>query len=213
MQAGGDDITEVGILFSDPVTEGPAIQETNLSQLYATILRQVKEVRNKAPTVLVLLTGYYNPIFTYGEDKAAQDVHEAGANGFLVVDLPPGEASRFREKCTNAGKTQWRVYGLSHVPPMALSTSLYRLSYLTSITDSFNYVIPPMGSTGSSVKGFVNSELPVIITHVCKHTSVPLAMVFGVATCLHFDAVVEVGADGIVIGSRIVSLIKEAPSD
>ncbi|KAI6111639.1 bifunctional tryptophan synthase TRP1 [Pisolithus croceorrhizus] len=179
MQAGGDDITEVGIPFSDPVAEGPAIQETNL------VIR------------------YYNPIFTYGEDKAAQDVHEAGANGFLVVDLPPGEASRFREKCTNAGKTQWRVYGLSHVPPTALSTSLYRLSYLTSITDSFNYVVPPTGSTGSSVKGFVNSELPVIITHARKHTSVPLAMVFGVATCLHFDAVVEVGADGVVIGSRI----------
>lgn len=153
----------------------------------------------------MLLTGYYDPILTYGEDKAAQDVHEAGANGLIMVDLPPGEAYGFCEKCANAS--------LSHVPPIAPSTSLYRLSYLTSIADSFIYVIPPMGSTGLSVKGFVNSELPVIITHARKHTSVPLAMVFGVATCLHFDAVVEVGADGVVIGSRIVSLIKEAPSD
>ncbi|KAI6130813.1 bifunctional tryptophan synthase TRP1 [Pisolithus croceorrhizus] len=203
MQAGGDDIIEVGAPFSDPVAEGPAIQEINLSKrntlcssskrsrLYATILRQVKEVRNKGLIVLVLLTGYYDPILTYGEDKAAQDVHEAGANGLIMVDLPPGEAYGFCEKCANAS--------LSHVPPIAPSTSLYRLSYLTSIADSFIYVIPPMGSTGLSVKGFVNSELPGIIARMREHTSISLAMVFGVATRLHFDAIVKAGVDGVVV--------------
>lgn len=139
----------------------------------------------------MLLTGYYDPILTYGEDKAAQDVHEAGANGLIMVDLPPGEAYGFCEKCANAS--------LSHVPPIAPSTSLYRLSYLTSIADSFIYVIPPMGSTGLSVKGFVNSELPGIIARMREHTSISLAMVFGVATRLHFDAIVKAGVDGVVV--------------
>ncbi|KAI6130828.1 tryptophan synthase beta subunit-like PLP-dependent enzyme [Pisolithus croceorrhizus] len=210
MQAGGADIIEVGVPFSDPIADGPAIQETNLIALqngvdYATILRQVKEARSKGLTVPVLLMGYYNPILAYGEDKAVQDAREAGANGFIMVDLPPEEASGFREKCTNVG--------LSYVPLVAPSTSLHRLPYLTSIADSFIYVVSRMGTTGSSVKGFVNSELPDIIARIRKHTSVPLAVGFGVATRLHFDAVVEAGADGVVVGSRIVSLIKQAPAD
>ncbi|KAI6020268.1 tryptophan synthase beta subunit-like PLP-dependent enzyme [Pisolithus microcarpus] len=210
MQAGGADIIEVGVPFSDPIADGPAIQETNLIALqngvdYATILRQVKEARSKGLTVPVLLMGYYNPILAYGEDKAVQDAREAGANGFIMVDLPPEEALGFREKCTNVG--------LSYVPLVAPSTSLHRLPYLTSIADSFIYVVSRMGTTGSSVKGFVNSELPDIIARIRKHTSVPLAVGFGVATRLHFDAVVEAGADGVVVGSRIVSLIKQAPAD
>ncbi|KAI5990670.1 tryptophan synthase alpha chain-domain-containing protein, partial [Pisolithus albus] len=85
MQAGGADIIEVGVPFSDPIADGPAIQETNLIALqngvdYAMILRQVKEARSKGLTVPVLLMGYYNPILAYGEDKAVQDAREAGAN-------------------------------------------------------------------------------------------------------------------------------------
>ncbi|KAI6095850.1 tryptophan synthase beta subunit-like PLP-dependent enzyme [Pisolithus sp. B1] len=191
MQAGGDDITKVGIPFSDPVAEGPAIQETNLMICYAALQNRASQRGSKqGPTVLVLLTGYYNPILTYGEDKATQDVHEAGANGFLMVDLPPGEASGFCEKCMNARFLQ-------------LHCSTYFLEFI--------YHSSQMGSTELSVKGFINSELPVIITHVHKHTSMPLAMVFGVAMCLHFDAIVEVRADGVVVRSHIVSLIKEAP--
>ncbi|KAI5994319.1 tryptophan synthase alpha chain-domain-containing protein [Pisolithus albus] len=109
MQAGGADIIEVGVPFSDPIADGPAIQETNLIALqngvdYAMILRQVKEARSKGLTVPVLLMGYYNPILAYGEDKAVQDAREAGANGFIMVDLPPEEALGFREKCTNVGR-------------------------------------------------------------------------------------------------------------
>ncbi|KAI6141833.1 tryptophan synthase beta subunit-like PLP-dependent enzyme [Pisolithus tinctorius] len=209
MQAGGADIIEVGVPFSDPIADGPAIQETNLVALqngvdYALILRQIKEARSKGLTAPVLLMGYYNPILAYGEDKAVQDARDAGANGYIMVDLPPEEASGFREKCTRAG--------LSYVPLVAPSTSLHRLPYLASIADSFIYVVSRMGTTGSSVKGFVNSELPDIIARIRKHTSVPLAVGFGVATRAHFDAVVEAGADGVVVGSRIVSLIKEAPA-
>ncbi|KIO11007.1 hypothetical protein M404DRAFT_20541 [Pisolithus tinctorius Marx 270] len=77
---------------------------------------------------------------------------------------------------------------------------------------SFIYVVSRMGSTGSSVQGFVNSEFPDIIARICKHAFIPLAVGFGVATQVHFDAVVEAGAHGVVVGSGIVYLIKEAPA-
>ncbi|KAI6143645.1 tryptophan synthase beta subunit-like PLP-dependent enzyme [Pisolithus tinctorius] len=99
--------------------------------------------------------------------------------------------------------------------------SLHRLPHLASVADSFIYVVSRVSSSFISVdgnhrlfhqNGFVNSELPDIIARICKHASVPLAVDFGIATCIHFDIVVEAGADGIVVGSRIVSLIKEAPA-
>ncbi|KAI6141850.1 tryptophan synthase alpha chain-domain-containing protein, partial [Pisolithus tinctorius] len=101
---------------------------------------------------------------------------------------------------------------LSYVPLIAPSTSLHRLPHLVSVADSFIYVVLRMETTGSSGKGFVNNKLPDIIARIRKHTSVRLAAGFGVATHVHFDAVVEAGTDGVFIGSRIVSLIRESPA-
>ncbi|KAI5998985.1 tryptophan synthase beta subunit-like PLP-dependent enzyme [Pisolithus orientalis] len=86
------------------------------------------------------------------------------------------------------------------------------MSFRVWLSSEYVYRIPQMGSTGSSVKGFVNSEFPDIIARICKHAFIPLAAGFGVATQVHFDAVVEAGAHGVVVGSRIASLIKEAPA-
>ncbi|KAI6026731.1 hypothetical protein PISMIDRAFT_676244 [Pisolithus microcarpus 441] len=122
-----------------------------------------------------------------------------------MVDLPPEEALGFRQKCTSVV--------LSYVPLAAPPTSLHRLPYLTSIADSLVYVVSPIGATGSSVKRFVNSEFPDIIVRIRKHTSALLALGFWVATRLHFDAVVEAEAHSVVVGSRIVSLIKQALAD
>ncbi|KAH0831418.1 bifunctional tryptophan synthase TRP1 [Lanmaoa asiatica] len=210
MQAGGADIIEVGVPFSDPIADGHAIQETNLVALkngvdYSLILSQVKAARDKGLTVPVILMGYYNPILAYGEDRAVQDARDSGANGFILVDLPPEEAFTFREKCMNAG--------LSYIPLIAPSTSLTRLPFLTSIADTFIYVVSRMGTTGSSVQGIVNTELPDIIARVRKHTTVPLAVGFGVATRAHFEAIVEAGADGVVVGSRFVTIMKQSPVD
>ena len=141
MQAGGADIIELGVPFSDPIADGPAIQETNTVCVllvsnrtpcidlfkialkndvdYATVLRILTQARQQGLTAPVILmgkslrrciisfssgplTGYYNPLLAYGEDKAILDAREAGANGFIMVDLPPEEAITFREKCTKA---------------------------------------------------------------------------------------------------------------
>ncbi|TFK89459.1 bifunctional tryptophan synthase TRP1 [Polyporus arcularius HHB13444] len=210
MQEGGADIIELGVPFSDPIADGPAIQETNVVALknnvdYVQCLGMVREARSKGLTVPVLLMGYYNPLIAYGEEKAIQDAAEAGANGYIVVDLPPEEAVAFRDKC--------RTANLSYVPLIAPSTSLSRIEFLASIADTFIYIVSKMGTTGSSVSGTMNSALPDLIARVRDYADVPLAVGFGVATREHFDLVADAGADGVVIGSRIISVIKCAAQD
>ncbi|KAI0332615.1 bifunctional tryptophan synthase TRP1 [Cubamyces sp. BRFM 1775] len=210
MQEGGSDIIELGVPFSDPMADGPVIQETNTVALrnnvdYVQCLGMLREARSKGLTAPVLLMGYYNPLLAYGEEKAIQDAAEAGANGFIIVDLPPEEAIAFRDKC--------RAANLSYVPLIAPSTSLHRIEFLASIADSFIYIVSKMGTTGSSVSGTMNSALPDLISRVRDYTDVPLAVGFGVATRAHFDPVADAGADGVVIGSRIIAVIKSAPQD
>ncbi|THU82881.1 bifunctional tryptophan synthase TRP1 [Dendrothele bispora CBS 962.96] len=208
MQNGGTDIVELGVPFSDPIADGPVIQESNAAALkndieYATVLGQLREARSQGLTIPVLLMGYYNPILAYGEDKAIQDASEAGANGFIMVDLPPEEALTFREKCTRMN--------ISYVPLIAPSTTLHRIKFLASIADSFIYVVSKMGTTGSSDKVAINAALPDIISRVREYATVPIAVGFGVANRGHFDYVADAGADGVVIGSRLVTVIKNAP--
>ncbi|EIN07200.1 bifunctional tryptophan synthase TRP1 [Punctularia strigosozonata HHB-11173 SS5] len=209
MQQGGADIIEMGIPFSDPIADGPVIQESNTVALqndvdYPQCLGMLREARSKGLTAPVLLMGYYNPLLAYGEEKAIHDAREAGASGFIMVDLPPEEAMVFREKCTKAG--------VSYVPLLAPSTTLPRIKFLASIADSFIYVVSKMGTTGStSDKNSVNSALPDLIARVRQYATVPLAVGFGVATREHFETVAAAGADAVVIGSRLVSVIKNSP--
>ena len=145
--------------------------------------------------------GYYNPILKYGEQKFLKDAAEAGANGFIVVDLPPEEAIKFRTECTK--------YGLSYVPLVAPATSNDRLKILGEIADSFIYVVSKMGTTGASTK--VSTGIQELCDRVRKYAGpdTPLAVGFGVSTREHFLTVGEV-ADGVVIGSKIITLIGDS---
>ncbi|KAF8211982.1 tryptophan synthetase [Mycena galopus ATCC 62051] len=209
MQEGGADVIELGVPFSDPIADGPVIQETNTIALkndidYITVLGQLREARSKGLTAPVLLMGYYNPLLAYGEERSIQDAAEAGANGFIMVDLPPEEAIGFREKCIKSN--------LSYVPLIAPSTTLGRIKFLSSIADTFIYVVSKMGTTGSSDKVEMNAALPEIISRVRQYATVPIAVGFGVANRSHFDTVSDAGADGVVIGSRLVRIIQSAPA-
>ncbi|KAJ7219508.1 bifunctional tryptophan synthase TRP1 [Mycena pura] len=209
MQEGGADIIELGVPFSDPIADGPVIQETNTIAIknevdYKTVLAQVKEARSKGLTAPILLMGYYNPLLAYGEEKSIQDAADAGANGYIMVDLPPEEAIGFREKCIKSN--------LSYVPLIAPSTTLGRIKFLSSIADTFIYVVSKMGTTGFSDKSKMNAELPNIIARVREYATVPIAVGFGVANRSHFDAVFDAGSDGVVIGSRLASVIQNAPA-
>lgn len=205
MEAGGADIIELGIPFTDPIADGPTIQTANTAALAnhttpASCLEIVRRARARGLRAPVLLMGYYNPLLAYGEERMLRDAKEAGVNGFIMVDLPPEEAVRFRGHCAR--------YGLSYVPLIAPATSEKRMKVLCGIADSFIYVVSRMGVTGAT--GALSSGLPELLGRVHKYSGgVPAAVGFGVSTREHF---VEVGkcAEGVVIGSQIITTLKNA---
>jgi tryptophan synthase len=102
------DIIELGLPFTDPIADGPTIQKANTQALangvtIPMVLDMVRTARRKGLQVPVLFMGYYNPVLQYGEEQMLKDTKEAGANGFIMVDLPPEEAVRFRNLCTASG--------------------------------------------------------------------------------------------------------------
>jgi tryptophan synthase len=140
-------------------------------------------------------------LLAYGEERLLKDCKSVGVNGFIMVDLPPEEAVRFRQQCTE--------YGLSYVPLIAPATSEKRMKLLCSIADSFIYVVSRMGVTGAT--GVLSSGLPDLLDRVHKYSGgVPAAVGFGVSTREHYLEVAKV-AEGVVIGSQIITTLKNAP--
>ncbi|KZV84250.1 bifunctional tryptophan synthase TRP1 [Exidia glandulosa HHB12029] len=217
MQAGGADIIELGVPFSDPIADGPAIQESNTIALqnnvdYTLCLKMLRDARAKGLKTPVLLMGYYNPLLAYGEEKAVEDAKAAGANGFIVVDLPPEEAIRFRDICTKQRRRIADIStSISYVPLVAPSTTLARIKFLAEIADSFIYIVSKMGTTGSSEQIAINAALPNIIERVREQATVALAVGFGVSTREQFDYVSSAGADAVVVGSKVVNVINASP--
>ncbi|KAF7714921.1 Uncharacterized protein PECH_007835 [Penicillium ucsense] len=207
MQAGGADVIELGLPFTDPIADGPTIQKSNLKALengvtITSMLEMVRTARKKGLTVPVLFMGYYNPILRYGQTRLLTDCLDAGVNGFIIVDLPPEEAVRFRNGCTSAG--------LSYVPLIAPSTTEERMKSLCKIADSFIYLVSRMGVTGAT--GTLNADLPALIKRVKDLSgNVPVAVGFGISTREHFLSVTSV-ADGAVIGSQIINVLHDAPA-
>lgn len=204
-QEGGVDVIELGMPFSDPIADGPTIQVANTIALENGVtmiqtLDLLRKARKEGVTIPIILMGYYNPIMSYGEEKFIKDAAEAGANGFIIVDLPPEEALKIRG--------YMRTYGLSLVPLVAPSTTEERLELLSHIADSFVYVVSRMGTTGA--QSSVAANLDELTKRVRKHTKdIPIAVGFGVSTREHFTAVGEL-ADGVVIGSKIITLVGQA---
>jgi tryptophan synthase len=207
LEAGGADVIELGIPFTDPIADGPTIQTANTVALkngttIKTCLKMVKDARAQGLKCPIMLMGYYNPLLAYGEERMLQDCKAVGVNGFIMVDLPPEEAVRFRGHCN--------TYGLSYIPLIAPSTSEKRMKLLCSIADSFIYVVSRMGVTGAT--GALSSGIAELVDRVHKYSGgVPAAVGFGVSTREHF---VEVGqlSEGVVIGSKIITTLKEAPA-
>ncbi|KAJ4297640.1 hypothetical protein N0V90_005534 [Kalmusia sp. IMI 367209] len=205
MEAGGADVIELGMPFTDPIADGPTIQKANTQALKngvntTEVLQMVRDARKRGLKAPVMLMGYYNPLLSYGEERMLQDAKEAGANGFIIVDLPPEEALRFRNFCTS--------YGLSYVPLIAPATSEHRMRVLCKIADSFIYVVSRMGVTGAT--GTLNAALPQLLERVHKYSgNIPAAVGFGVSTRDHFLSVGKI-SEGVVIGSQIVNVLAEA---
>ncbi|KAI1490910.1 tryptophan synthetase [Biscogniauxia mediterranea] len=205
MEKGGADVIELGVPFTDPIADGPTIQTSNTVALkngvtIQSTLQMIKDARARGLACPVLLMGYYNPLLSYGEEALLRDCKAAGVNGFIVCDLPPEEAVSFRKLCSRGA--------LSYVPLIAPATSDTRMRILCSLADSFIYVVSRQGVTGAL--GTLNANLPNLLQRVKKYSgNKPAAVGFGVSTREHFQSVAAI-ADGVVIGSHIVTTLQKA---
>lgn len=204
LPAAGADVIEVGMPFSDPVADGPAIQAAGLRALQAgmtlkKILRAVRDFRATDAATPLVLMGYYNPVYRYGAEKFAGDAAEAGADGLIIVDLPPEEAAELREPVVKAG-----LHWVCLVTP---TTDDARMKKILAHAGGFVYYVSIAGITGTH-----SAELQAVrqaVTNIRRHTRLPVAVGFGIRTPEQAVAVTQ-AADAAVVGSALVETIAES---
>eukprot|EP01117_Protostelium_nocturnum_P014715 TRINITY_DN5633_c0_g1_i2.p1 TRINITY_DN5633_c0_g1~~TRINITY_DN5633_c0_g1_i2.p1 ORF type:complete len:681 (-),score=268.68 TRINITY_DN5633_c0_g1_i2:248-2290(-) len=206
LQEGGANIIELGVPHSDPTADGPVIQKSSAEALangttFPKSLALLKEARSRGLKVPVVLMGYCNPWYAYGVEKTVQDSKEAGADGFIVVDLPPEESADFRAAC--------KAHEMAYVPLVAPTTNNHRLSYINGIVEegAFVYCVSLLGVTGQRTE--LPKELPEFIERVKSHVHHPLCIGFGVSDRAQFLQVAHLG-DGVVVGSAVVKAVSSA---
>jgi len=201
LQAGGTDVIELGVPFTDPQADGATIQHTNEIALANKIttkdsLEFVRQARERGLTIPVVLMGYYNPFLRYGLDKLMQECKEVGVDGFIIVDLPPEYGEEIINKC--------REYGLSFVPLISPTTTDERIAFLADAADSFLYCVSLTGVTGA--RSGLPDDLPDFVARIRGVTDMPLAVGFGISQPEHVAQVSKL-ADGVVVGSAIMNTI------
>jgi tryptophan synthase alpha chain len=200
----GADVIEIGMPFTDPMADGPAIQLSSqralkAGQTLAKTLRMVAAFRETDADTPIILMGYYNPIFIYGVPRFLADAHAAGVGGLIVVDLPPEEDE---ELCLPA-----LAAGLSFIRLATPTTDAARLPAVLAHTSGFVYYVSINGITGSATPDF--SEVEAAVDRIKAHTHLPVVVGFGVKTRAHAAAVAKV-ADGVVVGSAIVEAVRSS---
>lgn len=201
LPAAGVDIIELGMPFTDPMADGPAIQAAGLRALAAgqtlrKTLGMVARFRRTDNDTPIVLMGYYNPIHTYGVDRFLDDAVAAGVDGLIVVDLPPEEDS---ELCLPAlGK------GLAFIRLATPTTDERRLPAVLANTAGFVYYVSITGITGTATPDF--GKVSEAVARIRRHTELPVVVGFGVRTGAHATAIAK-GADGVVVGSALVDTL------
>jgi tryptophan synthase alpha chain len=197
----GADIIEVGMPFSDPMADGPAIQAAGLRALHAGmtlhgVLHLVAEFRKTDGETPIILMGYYNPIYVYGVDKFLVDAKAAGADGMIVVDLPPEEDT---ELCLPALQA-----GLSFIRLATPTTDDARLPAVLANTSGFVYYVSITGITGAGRPDY--SRVAEAVARIKAHTPLPVAVGFGVKDATA-AATIAAHADGVVVGSALIDAL------
>jgi tryptophan synthase alpha chain len=204
MPAAGADIIELGMPFTDPVADGPAIELAagralagghNMVRTLAMV-RGFRETDNETPIVLM---GYYNPIYAYGPERFAADAGSAGVDGLIVVDLPPEEEAEF--------SVPVRAVGMDMIRLVAPTTTDERIATLVENASGFVYYVSVRGITGSSsaAAGDIESN----VARIRKQTDLPIAVGFGIRTPTQAADVAGV-ADAAVVGTAIVEKVAGA---
>jgi len=206
---GGVDILELGIPFSDPIADGPTIQAASVRALQAgttpqMVLGMAGEVKKKHGVPVVILT-YFNPVFRMGVERFFRLAKSFGVDGVVVPDLPVEEAEAYREAAQSCG--------VDTVFLAAPSTSNERLRKIVECTSGFLYVVSHFGVTGA--REALEDSTVQLIRRFLPYTSgrVPVAVGFGVSKPEHARGIIEAGADGVIVGSAFVNIVREHQND
>ncbi len=204
MPAAGADIIELGMPFTDPMADGPAIELASGRALAGghsmvrtlEMVRGFRETDNETPIVLM---GYYNPIYAYGPERFAADAGSAGVDGMIVVDLPPEEEAEFSIPARAAGMDMIRL--------VAPTTTEERIATLVEKASGFVYYVSVRGVTGTS--SAAASDIESNVARIRKQTDLPIAVGFGIRTPAQAADVAAV-ADAAVVGTAIVEKVAAA---
>jgi tryptophan synthase alpha chain len=203
----GADIIELGIPFSDPLADGPVIQRSTQIALANGItldrcLDAVRDLRAAGVTVPIVFLGYANPIIQKGEEAFAAACAAAGADGVIVVDLPPEEADDLHAACNR--------HGIALIAMLAPTSTQTRIAQVASLASGFVYCVGLVGITGA--RDSLAGDLESFITRVRENVSVPIAVGFGISRPEHVAAVGKM-ADGVAVGSALVRRLEELPPE
>ena len=198
----GADLIELGMPFTDPMADGPAIQAAGLRALASgqnmiKTLSLVRAFRKTDDATPIVLMGYFNPIYVYGVDRFLADAKAAGVDGLIVVDLPPEEDD---ELCRPARKA-----GLNFIRLATPTTNDKRLPAVLAQASGFVYYVSITGITGSAAPDV--SKVAAAVARIRRHTALPIAVGFGVRTAKDARAIAK-GADAVVVGSALVNAVK-----
>jgi tryptophan synthase alpha chain len=199
----GADLIEVGLSFSDPLADGPVVQQATQTALEKGItikksLEAVKQIRSRGVDIPLVLMGYYNPMLSYGLKKFVCDAVEAGADGFIVPDLPLEESGDLIEAVHESSLPVALIQMIAPTTPDA------RMEKIAGDSSGFIYLVSVIGVTGE--RKSISEGLENMIARVRKHTSVPVCVGFGISTP---EQARQIGAlaDGVIVGSACVKAI------
>jgi tryptophan synthase alpha chain len=193
---GGADLVELGVPFSDPLADGPVIHAAGTAALaaganVASVLEIGRQLAHRLPVVLMC---YSNPILARGLERFLDALAAASISGLIVPDLPLEEASEALRACDERG--------LALVPLVAPTTPEVRLRAIGSRARGFVYAVSLTGTTGE--RASVNGSLRELVARAAKHTEVPVAVGFGIGTPEQAAGAAAAGADGVIVGTRLV---------
>jgi len=200
----GADLIELGMPFTDPMADGPAIQAAGLRALKAgqtmkKTLALVRDFRAGDATTPLVLMGYYNPIYVYGVERFLADAMAAGVDGLIVVDLPPEEDE---ELCLPALKA-----GVNFIRLATPTTDDKRLPTVLRNTSGFVYYVSITGITGAAAPDA--GRVKQAVARIKRHTALPVCVGFGVRTAKQAQAIAR-DADGVVVGSALVEALRKS---
>lgn len=208
LEAGGLDVLELGVPFTDPIADGPVLQAAHARALRQgvtmhTALQVVRELRKSSELPILLMT-YYNPIYRLGEESFARRCSETGVDGVIVPDLPIEEAASW--------VNQARKYGLARIFFVTPETDNERVKKICEFASGFLYLVSRYGTTGAS-ETLAPTVLPLIErVKPLLPEDLRLAVGFGLSTRAQIETVVRAGADGVIVGSAVAAQIAQGAS-